>query len=449
MEEEIIRIYELMALMKEHKFPEVKKILGNMNPIDVALLLGEAPEDKLLVLFRILPKENATEVFTEMDPEEQETLIKGFTASEMNNVIEEMFIDDAVDMIEEMPAVVVNKILKHANPETRKEINEILKYPEDSAGSVMTTEYMSLKSNLTVEEAFERIRSTGDEKEDIYTCYVIDTNRKLQGIVTVRDLLLSSKSKIVSEIMETNIISMHTLDDQEAVAKTLAKYDLSTIPICDAEDRLVGIVTVDDAIDVLQEENTEDFEKMAAVVPQEKSYFETSVWKHVKNRLPWLYILMFSSMLTGLVIEKYEDAFKTMPLLVALMPMLMDTSGNCGSQVSTLIIRGMALDEIKLRDFFKAMWLEFRVSFIVGCCLGIANGIRVWIQYHDLSLAIVIGSTLVFCVMIAKLLGCILPMLAKKMKLDPAIMASPLLTTVTDVTSVLIYFSIATFVMSY
>lgn len=457
MEETRISIDELMDLLQQRKFRDIREALSGLNSVDIAQLLGEAPEEKLLLLFRILPKEKAAEVFSEMDPDEQELLIKGFSDKEMKEVVDEMYIDDAVDMVEEMPAVIVNKILRHADPETRKQINDILKYPEDSAGSVMTTEYMSLKSNMTVDQAFDRIRSTGDEKEDIYTCYVTDNSRHLQGIVTVRQLLLSPGSKTAGELMETNVISANTLDDQENVAKTLAKYDLTAMPVVDNENRLVGIITVDDAIDVIQEENTEDFEKMAAVVPQEKSYFDTSVMQHVKNRLPWLFILMFSSIFTGLILEHYETAFQSFPILVALMPMLMDTGGNCGSQASTLIIRGMALDEIRLRDYFKAAWKELRVGIIVGASLALVNGVRIYIQYHGklmtqypdepflaFRLAATIALALFFCVVVAKLLGCTLPMLAKRVGLDPAIMASPMLTTIVDVSSVFIYFRIAT-----
>ncbi len=447
MEEKKVSTEKVLELLQSRKFFDLRNTLKDLNPIDIANLFSDIPEDKLLMLFRILPKDDAAEIFTEMDTDDQELLIKGFTDKELKDVIEEMYIDDAVDMIEEMPANVVSRILRHADPETRKQINEILKYPDDSAGSIMTTEYMSLKEDMSIQDAFDRIRKTGDEKEDIYTCYVINANRKLQGIVTVRDMLLSSNERTIGELMETNIISANTTDDQEAVAKTLAKYDLTAIPIVDNDKRLVGIVTVDDAIDVIQEEATEDFEKMAAVVPHEKSYFDTSVLQHYKNRIPWLFVLMFSSMMTGIIIEHYEEAFKTLPLLVALMPMLMDTGGNSGSQASTLIIRGMAVDEIHLNDYFKAVWKEFRVSLLVGASLAIVNGIRIYITYKNLKLSIVIAITLVFCVMVAKLLGCSLPMLAKRLHLDPAIMASPLLTTLVDVSSVWIYFQIATMIM--
>ena len=447
MEEKKVSTEKVLELLQSRKFFDLRNTLKDLNPIDIANFFGEIPEDKLLMLFRILPKDDAAEIFTEMDTDEQELLIKGFTDKELKDVIEEMYIDDAVDMIEEMPANVVNRILRHADPETRKQINEILKYPDDSAGSIMTTEYMSLKEDMTIQDAFDRIRKTGDDKEDIYTCYVINANRKLQGIVTVRDMLLSSNERTIGELMETNIISANTTDDQEAVAKTLAKYDLTAIPIVDNDKRLVGIVTVDDAIDVIQEEATEDFEKMAAVVPHEKSYFDTSVLQHYKNRIPWLFVLMFSSMMTGIIIEHYEEAFKALPLLVALMPMLMDTGGNSGSQASTLIIRGMAVDEIHLNEYFKAVWKEFRVSLLVGASLAVVNGIRIYITYKNLKLSIVIAITLLFCVMVAKLLGCTLPMLAKRLHLDPAIMASPLLTTLVDVSSVWIYFQIATMIM--
>ena len=447
MEDIKVVVENLMELLAERKFAEIRKLLNDANPVDVATVLGEVPEEKLLILYRMLPKGEAADVFSEMDPEEQETLIRAFNEREIKEVIEEMYIDDAVDLVEEMPAVVVNKILRHAEPETRKQINELLKYPEDSAGSVMTTEYMSLKTDMTVADAFERIRRTADEKEDIYTCYVINPHRKLQGTVSLKEMFLTSKDTLIGDLMETNLISANTLDDQEAVAMTMAKYDLNTIPIVDKEGRLVGIVTIDDAIDVIQEENTEDFEKMAAVMPQDKSYFDTGVFQHVKNRLPWLLILMISSMLTGTIIERYEIAFQTMPLLVALMPMITGTCGNCGTQSSTLIIRGMALGEVRLSDYFKAVWKEIRVSIIVGISLAIVNMIRIYLQYKDVKLAIVIALTLIFCVVVAKLMGCSLPMLAKKLNLDPAIMASPMLSTLVDVSSVWIYFQIATIVI--
>ena len=448
MEENKINVEKVMELLSERKFAQLRDMLSEANPIDIAQLLGEVPEEKLLLLYRMLPKAEAADIFAEMDTDEQETLIRAFNEREIREVIEEMYIDDAVDLVEEMPAIVVNKILKYADPETRKEINELLKYPEDSAGSVMTTEYMSLKTDMTVADAFERIRRTADEKEDIYTCYVINPHRKLQGTVSLKDLFLATMDTEIGDLMETNVISAGTLDDQEEVAKSMAKYNLTSIPIVDQEKRLVGIVTVDDAIDVIQEEATEDFEKMAAMVPQDKSYFDTTVLQHVKSRLPWLLILMVSSMLTGIIIEKYEVAFQTMPLLVALMPMLSDTSGNCGSQVSTLIIRGMAVDEIKLSDYFKAVWKELRVSSVVGVLLSIVNMIRIYIQYRSIQLSLIVGITLVFCVIVAKLLGCTLPMLAKRLKLDPAIMASPMLTTLVDVSSVWIYFQIATIVLA-
>ena len=448
MDEKIINVETVMELLSERKFAEIRDMLRETNPIDVAQLLGEVPEEKLLILYRMLPKEDAADIFSEMDSDEQETLIRALSGREIREVVEEMYIDDAVDLVEEMPAVVVNKILNYADPETRKEINELLKYPEDSAGSVMTTEYMSLKTDMTVADAFERIRRTADEKEDIYTCYVISPDRRLQGTVTLKEMFLTKTDTKIGDLMETNVISCRTLDDQEEVAKSMAKYNLTSMPIVDQESRLVGIVTVDDAIDVIQEEATEDFEKMAAMVPQDKSYFDTPVLQHVKNRLPWLLILMVSSMLTGIIIEKYELAFQTMPLLVALMPMLSDTSGNCGSQVSTLIIRGMAVDEIKPSDYFRAVWKELRVSTLVGVSLSIVNMLRIYIQYRSIELSIIVGVTLVFCVIVAKLLGCSLPMLARRLKLDPAIMASPMLTTLVDVSSVWIYFQIATIVIS-
>ena len=450
-------IEELTALIKEKRFGRVRSLLEGMNPADIAELFGIVPEEELPILFRILPKELATETFVEMDADEQELLISAFSDRELSEVINELYVDDAVDIIEEMPAVVVKRILKHANPEMRKGINDILNYPKDSAGSIMTIEYVDLKRTMTVAQSFERIRRTGVDKETIYTCYVTDAFRRLIGIISVKELLLADADAIVGDIMETNLISVHTLEDKEDVARMFDKYDFLAIPVVDAEERLGGIVTVDDAIDVIQEENTEDIAKMAAIVPTEETYLKTPAWEHARNRIVWLLFLMLSASITGAIIQKYEDAFVAIPILVASIPMLMGTGGNCGSQSSTMVIRGLALGEIKFRDFFRVLFKEFRIGIMTGIVLALVNAARVFIMYRGnieaiapmsiAQLALITGISLVGTVLLAKCMGCVLPMLAKKIKLDPAILASPLLTTILDTCSVLIFFYIATKVL--
>ena len=363
--------------------------------------------------------------------------------------MEDLFIDDAVDLIEEMPASVVKKILKNTDRETRNTINDILKYPKDCAGSIMTTEYVNFRPQQTVEEAFSIIRKTGVDKETIYTCYVIEKDRKLLGTVSVKDLLLNDYSCKISDIMDSNIIAVNTLDDKEDVVKKFSKYDLLAIPVVDNEDRLIGIITVDDAMDVMEDETEEDFAIMAAMTPTEDSYFKTSVFSHAKHRILWLLFLMLSATLTGTIITKYENAFTAIPILVSFIPMLMDTGGNCGSQSSTLVIRGLALEEIKFKDIFKVMFKEFRIALVVGVALAIVNGIRIYIMYRNqftfstVLLSFTIGVTLMLIVILSELIGCILPMVAQKLKLDPAIMASPLITTIVDTFSVFVFFKVA------
>ncbi len=408
---------------------------------------GEIGEKELILMYRILPKELAAEAFTYMDSDTQITLINAFSDRELRYVLDELYIDDTVDIIEEMPANVVSRILRNTDSDTRKQINQLLNYPKDSAGSVMTTEFVYLKKELTVSEAFEQIRKIGLVKETVYTCYVTE-NRRLLGIVTVLDMLVADSDTAVEDIMETNVISVNTHDDREYVARTMSKYDFAAIPVVDNENRIVGIVTFDDAMDVLQEENTEDFAKMAAVVPAEDSYFKTSVWSHAKSRIPWLLILMLSATLTGMISASFEPQIAVIPMLVSFMPMVMGTGGNCGSQSSTLIIRGMAIDEIRLRDFFKVVFKEFRIALICAAVLSVVNSLRVLITYKDPALALVIGLSLIGTVVIAKLVGAMLPMGAKALRLDPAIMANPLITTVVDSCSLLIYFTVATNILS-
>ena len=439
---------EVIELLKNKRYTNLNKYMDQINSQDIPALFEELSAEDMVRLFRVLPKDEAADVFSYMEPDLQEKLINSLTDKELKNVLDELFMDDTVDLIEEMPSNVVKRILKSVNKEDRKVINELLKYPDDSAGSMMTTEFIDLKVNMTVEKAFEKIKKIGLKKETIYTCYVLDVRREVIGIITVKDLLLSERDVLIKDIMETNVITVNTLDDKEEVVKQFDKYDVMALPVVDKENRLVGIITVDDAIDVLQEETTEDFELMAAVLPTEDSYFKTTVFKHARNRILWLLILMLSSAVTGAIITHYETAFAAIPILVSFIPMIMGTGGNCGSQSSTLIIRGMAIDEINLKDFAKAIWKELRISLLVGLVLALVNGIRIMIQYNDFMLAIVLGLTLIATVILAKLLGCILPMLAKKLKLDPAIMASPLITTIVDTCSILIYFAIAVNIMN-
>ena len=439
-------------LLDSREFGRIRVLFTAMEPADIAELLGEIDEQRLPILFRILPKELAAETFVEIDSDEQELLINAFSERELHDVVEELFVDDAVDIIEEMPANVVKRILRHTDSEMRNSINEILRYPKDSAGSIMTTEYVSLKKDMTVSEAFDRIRRTGVDKETIYTCYVTDTDRKLIGLVTVKELLLSPYNTVINTIMEKNIISVETLDDKEEVANMFDKYDFMSLPVVDKENRLVGIVTFDDAIDVIQEENTEDIQKMGALQPIEETYLKTPVWRHAKNRIVWLLLLMLSATITGSIIENYEAAFTALPILVAFIPMLMDTGGNCGAQSSTMIIRGLALDEITPKDIMKIMFKEIRIAVVVGLILAAVNTLRIYIMYSGqdpLFLSAVTGLSLIATVVIAKMLGGVLPILAKLCKLDPALMASPLITTIVDTCSVIIFFNIALWIMSW
>lgn len=433
---------QVLELLEQKKFNILRELLDGLNPADLALLLSEFEEKELLLLYRLLPKELATDTFSYMDSDMQMNLINGFSDKELREVLEQTFIDDTVDMIEEMPANVVNRILKNSDLESRTAINQILKYPKDSAGSIMTIEYVNLEKGLSVRAAIHKIRQIGMNKETVYTCYITEA-RRLIGTVTIRDLLMASDDELVDDIMETNLIYVDTHEDKEEVARQFRKYDFLALPVVDKEQRLVGIVTFDDAMDVIQEENTEDFSKMAAMTPNEDSYFKTSVFTHAKNRIGWLLILMLSAIITGSIITKYEDAFAAIPLLVSFIPMLMDTGGNCGSQSSTLIIRGLALDEIHTKDILRVVFKEFRISLIVSIALAFVNGCRIFFVYKDLKLSFVVAFSLIGTIVIAKIIGCILPIAAKKVHLDPAIMAAPLITTIVDTCSILIYFNIA------
>ena len=447
MEEKIIEMIE------GKKFGLLKETLSQMNPADLAPIFEEIEEKDIAVIFRILPKELAAEVFVEMDSDMQQFLIEAFSDRELKEVMDELFMDDTVDIIEEMPANVAKRILKQTNATTRKMINQLLAYPEDSAGSVMTTEYIDLEKHMTVDEAFDRIRKIGFESESIYTCYVTDRRRKLLGVVSVKDLLLNPKDCLIDDIMDENIIFANTLDDKEDVATQFEKYDLLAIPVVDKENRLVGIVTVDDAIDVLQEEASEDIEKMAAILPSEKTYLKTGVFETFKARIPWLLFLMISATFTGAIISSFESKLTACLALIAFIPMLMGTGGNSGSQSSVTVIRALSLGDIDFIDIFKVIWKELRVSVVCGVVLGIVNFVKLylvdylWLKSFDAGIELLeiisVCLTLVLVVIVAKLVGAILPIVAKKLGADPAVMASPLVTTILDAVSLIIYFSIS------
>lgn len=447
MEETMPEVEKVIGLIEEKKINELRKFLENINSADFPSIFENLDDEKTIMVYRLLPKEQASDVFVRLETDDQERLINCLTDSEIKKVMNEIYMDDAADLVEEMPSNVVKRILANTKSENRKIINELLKYPEDTAGTLMTTEFVDLKENMTVEEAFITIKKTGLKKETVYNCYVLSDDRKLLGVLDIKDLLVADRQEKVKDLMDTNIIKANTLEDQEEITKLFDKYDCVAIPVVDKEERLVGIITIDDVIDVIQEETLEDFEKMAAITPNDDTYFKTSVFKHAKNRILWLLILMISAAVTGSIITNFEGAISAVPLLVSFLPMLMDTGGNSGSQTSTLIIRGLAMDEVSTKDIFKAMWKEFRIALIVGSVLAIANGIRIFIQYKDFTIAAIISATIVCTVIIAKLLGCIMPILAKKLKFDPAIMASPLITTIVDACSVCIFFNIATVVL--
>ena len=388
-------------------------------------------------------KGKAADVFSNMSNPIQSYLVKIFTEKELRELLDNLYMDDTVDLLEELPANLVTRILHTVSSDKRDLINQLLKFPENSAGSIMTTEYVSLKKTMTIKETMKHIKEVGIHKETIYTCYVLE-NRRLIGIVSAKDLMTLDDNTFIQDIMETEIISVGTHTDQEETARLFSKYDLLALPVVDLDNRMVGIITVDDAMDVMVDEATEDISIMGAVNPSEKTYFETSVFSHAKNRFLWLLILMLSSTITGTIITQYENAFAAIPLLVSFIPMLMDTGGNCGSQSSTLIIRGLALDEIRFKDIFRVIFKEFRVALLVSLGLALANGLRIFIMYKDLKLAVVIGLSLICTVILSKIIGCILPLFAKKINLDPAIMAAPLITTLVDTCSIIIYFTIAT-----
>lgn len=444
-----------VQLLQEKKFAQLKKELQEMNPADIASLVEEMDEvdefgeRELTLLYRILPKEMAADVFTYMDSGMQKVLINAFSDKELRDVIDELYIDDTVDIIEEMPANVVSRILKNTDADTRKQINQLLNYPKDSAGSVMTTEFVYLKKDSTVKEAFDQIRRIGLVKETVYTCYVTE-NRRLLGVVTVLDMLVADYETHIEDIMETNVISVNTHDDQETAAQMLSKYDLAAIPVVDGDNRLVGIVTFDDAMDVIRDEDTEDIEKMAAMLPSDRPYMKQSILQIWKQRIPWLILLMVSATFTGMILSKFEDALSVVPALTIFIPMLMDTGGNSGGQASVTIIRGLSLNEIHFRDIFKVMWKELRVGILCAATIAAVVFVKViFIDQKGVSIATVVAITIFFVIVIAKLVGCTLPMLAKKIGFDPAVMASPFITTIVDALSLLVYFAIASRILNF
>ena len=439
---------EVQEMLNEKRYRELKAIFAAMEPADIAIIFEDISDKMIPLVYRILPKDMAAEVFVEMDNDQQEMLIAGFSDQELKEVLDELYVDDAVDIIEEMPASVVKRMLKQTDPETRRQINEILKYPDDSAGSLMTIEYLSLKADMTVSEAFVRIRRIGEDKETINVLYVTDKDRHLIGVLSIRNLLLADPEDVIRDIMETNITAVTTLTDKEEVAQQLSRYDYLAMPVVDQEHRLVGIVTVDDAMDVLQEENTEDIEMLAGITPTDKPYIKTGILETYKKRIPWLLILMISATFTGAIITRYETALGAYVILTAFMPMLMSAGGNAGSQSSVSIIRGLALDEIDYSDTFRILLKEFTVGLICGLTLAVANFAKLMLfDRLAVDVAIVICAALMMTIIAAKLIGCSLPILAKRLGFDPAVMANPFITTLVDAISLIVYFKIATIIL--
>ena len=442
----------LDALLAGGKKAELRGALNMLNEVDIAEYLETLDNEKMLVVFRLLPKDISAEVFSYMDNDQRTRIMEAMDDSEAIKLIDDMFIDDAVDFLEELPAGVVKRMLQGCDEKKRQLINQFLRYPENSAGSIMTIEYMEFHLGTTVGQAMAEIRRTGVDKETINTLYILDDSRKLLGTVGLRKLLLATDDRVVEDLMNTQVISVHTTDDQEVVADTVRKYDLLSIPVVDHEDRLVGIITVDDIVDVIEEENTEDFEKMAAMLPSDDEYLKTSVFKLAKNRLPWLLILMISATFTGMIITHFETVLSSAAgigvALTACIPMLMDTGGNCGAQASTLAIRGLALGEIELRDIGKVLWKEVRVALILGVVLALVNFLRIWFfTPYDKDVAFVVSLAMFFTIIIAKSIGCTLPLLAKAIHLDPALMASPIITTLVDAASLTVLFTFASTIM--
>lgn len=435
----------LLELLNEGKYPQLKEELNSQNPVNIAEFLEEyLTSEKQLFVFKLLTKDLAADVFSYIDSDTQEHITKSITDDEIRNIVNEMFLDDAVDFLSEMPANLVTKVLKNTDEKKRKQINEFLNYPENSAGSLMTIEYVQFNENMNVEQSMKLLRKTGLDKETIYTCYIVDSSKVLVGIVDLRTLILSEDEKKISDIMEEKIVSVNTLDDQEEVAYLFKKYNWMSLPVVDKENRLVGIITVDDIVDVIEQENTEDFEKMAALLPADEEYLKTSVFELSKNRIVWLLVLMVSGTFSSAIINKYNEILSSAVVLASFIPILMDTGGNAGSQASTLIIRGMALGEIEIKDVFKVIWKELRVGLLSGFVLAVVNFIRLmFIDKDAVNVNITVSITIVLVVVAAKTIGCVLPMFAKKMHFDPAIMAGPLITTIVDSIALVIFFQLA------
>lgn len=439
---------EIKELLDTKQYTKLRQYLAELNDADIASLMEEMEEEEMLKIFRIMPKDLAADVFSYLDLDNQHLIITSLTDKEAANIINNLMADDATDMLEEMPANVVKRLLANASPEVRRDINHLLQYPEDSAGSIMTVEYVDLKENLTVDQSIDRIRKVGVDSETINICYVLDPQRKLVGTVALRYLLLSQGDEVIGDIMHENVIAISTLMDQEEVAKQFKKYDFTSMPVVDNENRLVGIITVDDIVDIMEEETTEDMEKMAAIVPSDKPYMKTTVWETFKKRIPWLLLLMVSATFTGQIITSFEDALSVYVVLTAFIPMLMDTGGNAGGQASVTVIRGLSLGEIVYKDVPKVVWKEIRVSILCGVSLAAANFIK--LMFFDrvgVYVALVVCITLVSAVMMAMLVGCILPVVAKKIGFDPAVMASPFITTIVDALSLLVYFQVSTIIL--
>ncbi|NLC97295.1 MAG: magnesium transporter [Erysipelotrichaceae bacterium] len=436
----------ILELLEDNKLKDLHELLRKSNPVDLAEEISLLDETIMVIVFRLLEKEQAAEVFSYMESDDRNKLVKIFSKSEIVGLIDSMYADDAVDFLADMPANVVTHLLDNTNKEQRQYINHLLQYSEDSVGSIMTVEYVELNKNMNVKQALDKIRRVGIDSETIYTCYVID-KKKCIGIITAKDLILNDPEVKISELMKTDFIYALTSDDREDAANKLSKYGLIVMPVLDNEGFLVGIVTFDDALEVLEDEATEDMQKMAAIVASDKPYLSTSIWEHAKNRIGWLLILMFSATITGTIISRYEHAFEAVPILVSFIPMLMDTGGNCGSQSSTLIIRGLAVNEIKYTDMWRVVWKEFGISLIVSAVLAVANGIRIYIMYKNIALSLVVSFSLIGTVVLSKLVGAILPIGAKQLKLDPAVMASPVITTIVDTISIIIYFYMATTIL--
>ncbi len=442
LQEEQVR--QLEQLLAGKKYRELREAFADMNEVDIARFMEDLPSDRAVIAFRTLPKDVEMDVFAELSADVQAHIVGRITDNEIAGIVDELYVDDAVDMLEEMPAALVKRVLRNSSPETRSLINQFLMYPKDAAGSLMTAEFTDLRASMTVEDAIKRIRRIGEDRETIYTCYVMDDTRHLEGVVTVKDLLLAHDTDLVGDLMETNLISVHTADKTEDVTRLMVKYDLMAMPVVDAEERLVGIITVDDALDAMQEEDTEDFEIMNALAPSERPYLKTSVFTLAKNRFGWLMILMVSGMITGAILGHYEAIYAAIPALVAFMPMLTGTGGNAGSQSSTMVIRGMALGEIGIGDVGRVVWKEMRVAVLVGVALAIVNYIRITVMQPEAGLVtLVVSLTLIAVVFVAKVIGGALPILAKACKLDPAIMAAPLITTIVDALAYVVYLNIA------